>query len=203
MTALPGVDFRHLVRYGELINVRSLSPMVRLSAASGLMWALIAWFIGYRVFGDRIWGGIVVAPLIGILIGRLSWPMRNKPRWAQIAGRCFTFTLRPPVSRLAWPSSLQLRSPQEVSSLSSMSGRCSGVSRSAGTALILWPLSFFNHRLVWQADAGLDSRLLQKSARRSRPLESLAVRIMVLCVLGTLLGRCFNPCWRPLDRGRQ
>jgi hypothetical protein len=34
-------------KYGEVINVRSLSPMARLSAASGLMWALIAWFIGY------------------------------------------------------------------------------------------------------------------------------------------------------------
>ena len=65
-------------KYGEVINVRSLSPMARLSAASGLMWALIAWFIGYRAFGNRIWGGIVMAPLIGILIGRLSWPIHNK-----------------------------------------------------------------------------------------------------------------------------
>jgi hypothetical protein len=57
-------------KYGELINVRSLSPTIRLSAASGLVWALIAWLIGYRAFGDRIWGGIIMAPLIGILIGR-------------------------------------------------------------------------------------------------------------------------------------
>ena len=76
-------------KYGELINVRSLSPTVRLSATSGLMWALIAWFIGYRAFGYRIWGGIVIAPLIGILIGRLSWPIHNKPRWVQIAGSLF------------------------------------------------------------------------------------------------------------------
>jgi hypothetical protein len=94
-------------KYGELINVRSLSPTIRVSAASGLMWALIAWFIGYRAFGHRIWGGIVVAPLIGIVIGQLSWPMHNKPRWVQIAGSLFTFTSPPRVSPSAWRSFLR------------------------------------------------------------------------------------------------
>ena len=93
-------------KYGELINLHLLSPTVRLSAASGLMWALIAWFIGYRAFGYRIWGGIVMAPLIGILIGRLSWPMHNKPRWVQIAGSLFYLYVAAVFSPSAWPSFL-------------------------------------------------------------------------------------------------
>lgn len=39
-----------------------------------------------RFFGYRIVGGIIMAPLIGILIARLSSPLQNKPRWVQIAG---------------------------------------------------------------------------------------------------------------------
>src|SRR3954470_16348488 len=80
---------RPVLKYAELIDVRRLPLTIRLSAASGLAWALIAWFIGYRAFGYRIWGGIVIAPLIGILIGRLSRPMHTKPRWVQIAGSLF------------------------------------------------------------------------------------------------------------------
>jgi hypothetical protein len=63
----------------------SLPTTVRLSATSGLAWALVAWSIGHRTFGQGIWGGIIIAPLIGILIGRLSAPLHDKPRWAQIA----------------------------------------------------------------------------------------------------------------------
>jgi hypothetical protein len=37
----------------------------------------------------RIVGGIIMAPFIGILIGRLSSPLPNKPQWAQIAGSLF------------------------------------------------------------------------------------------------------------------
>lgn len=71
---------------GELNGVGRLPPAIALSAVSGLAWALIAWLIGYRAFGHQICGGIIIAPLIGILIARLSSPLHDKPRWVQIAG---------------------------------------------------------------------------------------------------------------------
>ena len=52
-----------------------------------------------------------------------------------------------------------------------------------GCALVLWPLSFFNHRLVWQADAGQIPA--PPEVRTTTPaIRSLAVRIMALSVLG-------------------
>jgi hypothetical protein len=173
-------------KYGELINVRSLSPMVRLSAASGLMWGLIAWFIGYRVFGHRIWGGIVVAPLIGILIGRLSWPLHNKPRWVQIAGSlfylyvaaaCFAISMVL-FSPVIGPRNVRLSAVLIEHVLAVLWGLTFG-----GYALVLWPLSYFNHRLVWQADAGQIPA--PPEVRTTSPaIRSLAVRIMALSVLG-------------------
>jgi hypothetical protein len=52
-----------------------------------------------------------------------------------------------------------------------------------GYALVLWPLSFFNHRLVWQADAGQIPAPPQVRTT-SLAIRSLAVRIMALSVLG-------------------
>jgi hypothetical protein len=173
-------------KYGELINVRSLSPMARLSAASGLMWALIAWFIGYRVFGHRVWGGIVIAPLIGILIGRLSWPMHNKPRRVQIAGSlfflyvaaaCFAFGMAL-FSPVVGPSHVRFSTALIELVLAVLWGLTFG-----GYALVLWPLSFFNHRLVWQADAGQIPA--PPEVRTTSPaIRNLAVRIMAVSVLG-------------------
>jgi hypothetical protein len=68
---------RRMPKDDELIDVRWLSPTARLSAVSGLGWALIACFIGYRALGYRIVGGIIVAPLIGVLIGHLSSHFRE------------------------------------------------------------------------------------------------------------------------------
>jgi hypothetical protein len=173
-------------KYGELINVRSLSPTIRVSAASGLMWALIAWFMGYRAFGHRIWGGIVIAPFIGMLIGRLSSPMHDKPRWVQVAGSLFYLYVAAAcfavgmalVSPLVGPRSVMLSAALIEYVLAVLWGLTFG-----GYALVLWPLSFFNHRLVWQADAGQIPA--PPEVRTTSPaIKTLAVRIMALSVLG-------------------
>jgi hypothetical protein len=183
-----------MAKYGELIDVRSLPPTVRLSAASGLAWALIAWFIGYRAFGYRIWGGIIMAPLIGIVIGRLSRPMHNKPRWVQIAGSLFylyvaasCFAIGMAVSSLALgPRNVRFSATLIEHVLAVLWGLTVG-----RYALVLWPLSFFNHRLVWQADAG---RLPAPPEIRTTTaaVRSLALRIMALAVMGYVVWALFQ-----------
>lgn len=172
--------------YGELINVRWLSPTVRLSAASGLMWALIAWFIGYRTFNHRIWGGIVIAPLIGILIGCLSWPLHNKPRSVQIAGSLFYLYVAASCFALGMALFSPVIEPRNVKVSAALIEHVLAVLWGltfGGYALVLWPLSFFNHRLVWQANA---SQIPAPPELRttSRDIRRLAVRIMALSVLG-------------------
>lgn len=52
-----------------------------------------------------------------------------------------------------------------------------------GYALVLWPLSFFNHRLVWQADAGQIPAPPQ--VRTTSPaIRSLAARFVGFSALG-------------------
>jgi hypothetical protein len=173
-------------KYADLIDVRSLSPMVRLSGASGLMWALIAWFIGHRAFGDRIWGGIIMAPFIGILIGRLSWPMRSKSRWVQIAGSLFYLYVAAACFAISMALSSLAAGPGHVRFSATLIGHVLAVLWGltfGGYALVLWPLSFFNHKLVWQADAGQIPAPPQ--VRTTSPaIKALAASIMVLSVLG-------------------
>jgi hypothetical protein len=173
-------------KYGELINVRSLSPMAGLSAASGLVWALIAWFIGYRAFGHRVWGGIVIAPLIGILIGRLSWPMHNKARWVQIAGSLFFLHVAAACFAIGMALFSPVVDPRNVTLSAALIEHVLAVLWGltfGGYALVLWPLSFFNQRLVWQADAGQIPA--PPEVRTTSPaIRSLAVRIIALSVFG-------------------
>jgi hypothetical protein len=177
--------------------VRSLSPTVRLSAASGLMWALIAWFIGYRAFGHRIWGGIVVAPLIGILIGRMSWPMHNKPRWVQIAGSLFYLYVAASCFAIGMALFSPVLRPPNVRFSAALMEHVFAVLWGltfGGYALVLWPLSFFNHRLVWQADAGQIPA--PPEIRTTSPaIRTLAVGIMALSVLGYAAWALFQAVW--------
>jgi hypothetical protein len=173
-------------KYGELIDVRWLSPTARLSAVSGLGWALIACFIGYRAFGYRIVGGIVVAPLIGILIGRLSSPLQNKPRWVQMAASLFYLYVAAACFAVGMALFSPVLGPRNVRFPAALMEYVLAVLWGltfGGYALILWPLSFFNHRLVWQADAGQVPACPE--VRTTTPaVRTLGVRIMTLSVLG-------------------
>jgi hypothetical protein len=143
-------------KFGDLIDARWVSPTARLSAVSALGWALIACFIGYRPFGYRTVGGIIMAPFIGILIGRLSSPLRDQPRWLQIAGSLFYLYVAAACFAIgtglfavvSGPPNVRLSAVLMEHVLVVLWGLTFG-----GYALVFWPLAFFNHRLVWQADA--------------------------------------------------
>jgi hypothetical protein len=68
-----------------------------------------------------------------------------------------------------------------------------------GYAFVLWPLSYFNHKLFWEADAGQlpaapQIRITTAAVRR------LAVRIMVLAVLGYVAWALFRATLAALGR---
>ncbi len=171
---------------GEFIDVRLLSPTARLSAVSGLGWAPIACFVGYRAFGYRIVGGIIMAPLIGILIGRLSSPLQNKPRWVQIAGSLFYLYVAATCFAIGMALFAPVLGPGNVRFSAALMEHVLAVLWGltfGGYALVLWPLSFFNHRLVWQADEGQIPA--PPEIRTTSPaIRNLAVRVMALSVLG-------------------
>ena len=124
---------------------------------SGLAWALIAWLIGYRAFGHQIWGSIIIAPFIGILIAGPSSPLHDKPGWVQITGSlislyvaasCFAVGMAL-LSPVLAPRGVRMSALLIQSVLAVLWGLTFG-----GYALVLRPVSYVNHRLVWQSDAG-------------------------------------------------
>ena len=146
--------------HDDVVNVRSHSPTVMLSAASGVVWALIAWFIGNETFSDRIWGGLIMAPWIGILIGRLSRPMQSKPRWVQIVGSLFYLYLAAACFAVGMAVLSPAMGARTVTFSAALIQHVVAVAWGltfGGYALVLWPLSFFNHRLVWQAERARSS----------------------------------------------
>jgi len=175
-----------VLKFSELIDIRWLSPTARLSAVSGLGWALIACFIGYRAFGYRIVGGIIMAPLVGVLIGHLSSPLQNKPRWVQIAGSLFFLYVAASCFAIGMALFSPILGPRNVKFPAALIELVLAVLWGltfGGYALVLWPLSFFNHRLVWQADAGQIPA--PPEVRTTSPaIRKFAVRIMALSVLG-------------------
>jgi hypothetical protein len=127
-----------------------------------------------------------MAPLIGILIGRLSSPLRNKPRWVQIAGSLFYLYVAATCFAIGMALFAPVRGPRNVRFSAALMEHVLAVLWGltfGGYALVMWPLSFFNHRLVWQADAGQIPA--PPEVRTTSPaIRSLAVRIIALSVLG-------------------
>lgn len=133
-----------------------MSPTARLSAVSGLAWALIGCVLGYRAVGYEVLGGVITAPLTGILIGHLSSSLHDEPRWIQIAGSLFDLYVAAVCFAVGMGLFALLFGPPTMGFPAAVMTRVLAVLWALtfwGYALLLWPLSFFNHRLVWRTEA--------------------------------------------------
>jgi len=120
------------------------------------------------------------------LIGELASPLQNKPRWVQVAGSLFNLYVAAACfaigmalfASVVTPSNVRFSAALIELVLAVLWGLTFG-----GYALVLWPLSFFNHRLVWQTDAGQIPA--PPEVRTTSPaIRHLAMRIMARSVLG-------------------
>jgi hypothetical protein len=176
-----------------LANVQWLSPTLRLSAASGMVWALIACLIGYQAFGYRLWGGIALAPLIGMLIGRLSSPLSDKPRIVQIAGSLIYLYVAASCFAIAmamWSAGFGRHNVSMPAALLEHVLAVLWGLTFGGYVFVLWPLAFVNHRIVWHAQPGLP--LPPAINTTTAAVRHLAVRIMALAVVGYLVWALFQ-----------
>jgi hypothetical protein len=169
-----------------LAGVRLSARAAKLSALSGCGWGLVAYSIGHAALGRHIWGGIIAAPLIGVVIGRLSRPIGVRSRGYQIAAALFDLYLAATCFAVAMAVFDFVWGPRNVtfSALLTQSVLAVlwGVTFPA-YFLVLWPLSFFNHRLVWHADAARHLAPPQVSITATR-IRSLALKIMAMAVFG-------------------
>lgn len=167
-----------------LAGVRLSARTAKLSALSGCGWGLVAYSIGHAALGRSIWGGIIAAPLIGVVIGGLSRPIGARSRNYQIAAALFDVYLAATCFGVAMAVFDLVWGPRNATFFASLTGSVLAVLWGltfTGYFLVLWPLSVFNHRLVWRADAARYVAPPQVSITATR-IRSLALKIMAMAV---------------------
>lgn len=124
-------------------------------AASSCVWAAIAYVIGHQAMArDIIWGGIVVSPLIGLVVGAIYRPVYKRSVPAQIAMSLLSLYVAAALFGLGvglfdvvqgLPGDV-LRGTGAVISQSIL-GTLWGITFT-GYVVVLWPLAHLNHRLL-------------------------------------------------------
>ncbi|MGH9786971.1 MAG: hypothetical protein ACRD88_22605 [Terriglobia bacterium] len=128
------------------------------SLASGCVWGGIAYLLGSGALERLVWGGILVSPLIGLAIGRVAAWLRPSSRLGSKLGRAFAslvglyvavslFGLAVGVYDLA-TGDIEHRIASAVV-IQAMLGVLWGVTFT-GYVIILWPLAYLNHILLWR-----------------------------------------------------
>jgi hypothetical protein len=174
------------IRDNPLGDVRVSASTAKLSALSGCGWGLVACFIGHAAFGHGIWGGIVAAPLIGVLMGHLSKSIGAKSHPVQIVASLFDLYLAAMCFAVAAAVFEFACGPRHMPASTMLIRDLLVVLWGltfTGYFLVLWPLSFFNHRLVWRADAA-GGVTIRKVGFAAANIRGIALKLIALTVLG-------------------
>lgn len=116
------------------------------SFLSGAVWGGIAYFLGREGLGSSIWAGVVLAPVIGVVVGIVTYPTYRWPIWLQVFASLFTLY----ASATAFGLILGV---YEVSRWQGVGDRFAPMIELTlgtlyGTTMfvpLLWPLAFLNH----------------------------------------------------------
>lgn len=126
-------------------------------ALSGVVWGLLVFLIARDLVGERTWGGLYAAPLIGISVGFAYRPAyrygvlgKALAALASLYASTILFGLAVGLFDL-FSFNISNRIPASVVEQSIL-GFLWGVTFS-GYFLVFWPLAAFNHWLVGQAKA--------------------------------------------------
>jgi len=143
---------------GAQTSARRLRRLVLLSLVSGAIWGLIALGLGYSWLQQRVWGGVLVAPLIGLAVGIAARSFERRPGWLRTLHALVALYLAAALFGLAvGVADLVLldapgRRPIAVV-LQSVYAIIWGLTFS-GYVAFLWPLAYANHALIARAARG-------------------------------------------------
>lgn len=139
----------------EQEGARRRGRLVLLSLLSGVVWGGIALGLGYSWMHQRVWGGVLVAPLIGLAVGIAARGFERRPGWlralhalAALYVAAALFGLAVGVADLVLLDAPGRRPIAVV--LQSVYGVLWGLTFT-GYVLLLGPLSYANHALVARA----------------------------------------------------
>jgi len=125
-----------------------MTKYTALCAASGIVWAGIAWLIGFTQIPGLLWCGLLAAPVIGIITGVVYLPAYRHSRWVRALYALGTLYLAVALFGIAVGVADALRDIPGRSFggllLQGVLGTLWGVTFT-GYVIILWPLAFANH----------------------------------------------------------
>ena len=125
-----------------------------LCATSALVWAVIAYFIAGNFRGAAFWGGLVSAPIIGVMVGMIYRPVYRFPLAGRVAMSLLTLYLSALLFGLAWGITDAIQglpggAPRNNIGVvyQTIAATFYGVT-ATGFVVFLWPLAHLNHWLV-------------------------------------------------------
>jgi len=131
------------------------SPLLPLSLASGGVWGLIALGLGWSWLHQRVWGGVLLAPLIGLGVGLAARGFSRLPGWGRALHALVALYVAAALFGLGvglWDLlvlDIPGRRPGAVV-LQAIYGVLWGTTFT-GYVVLLWPLSIANHALLARA----------------------------------------------------
>lgn len=133
----------------------NLSKYYWMSILSGCAWAIIAYLLSFGAFGSIVIGGLIVSPLIGLVIGFLYLPAYKLSKIGQVLLSLATLYLAATLFGLAVGAydAFWRNIPNRILSqvvIQSILATLWGITFT-GYVVLLWPLSFINHRLLGRA----------------------------------------------------
>ncbi len=121
-----------------------------LSIFSGCVWAVVAYLLSFELFGSLIMGGLLAAPLIGLLVGTLYRPAYKFSHMGQTFLSLITlylaaiaFSLAIGIYDVLWSGVPDRHSGEVI--MQPVLATLWGVT---AYIWILWPMAFLNHRLL-------------------------------------------------------
>lgn len=123
---------------------------------AGLLWGLLASLLGRRAFPQGLWGGVVAAPLIGLLVGRWFQPGFEARRGV---GRSLTALVTLYVGAALFAIGVAVGNWERFRAvpLAAVGETILSVwwgMTFTGFLLFLWPLGYLTHWLIEWRDGG-------------------------------------------------
>jgi len=122
------------------------------SALSGVAWGFIAFVLGYAWFPGIIWGGVIVSPFIGLLMGLASFRIVRLSLSLRVVSVLVTLYLAASLFGLAVGihDALTVNIPNTILYavvLQDLLAVLWGITFT-GYVVVLWPLAYLNHWLL-------------------------------------------------------
>jgi hypothetical protein len=121
------------------------------AAVAGFVWGMLAFAISFGVFGESVFGGLIVSPLIGLIVATAYLPAYRFRKWVQALASLGTLYTAVALFGLAigvYDALRPIPNRSTVEVILQMGLIAVLGITFMGYPLVLWPLAFLTHQLL-------------------------------------------------------